>query len=100
MCVCAVEMPLCVFDVCLCVHEVCVCVHVYVVGCVVCTCVHLCVVGGVCVVGLYVSARGVCVFVCVHGLIYTERGSHRHTLRPGLLGGKVPINGPFKLMAF
>lgn len=47
-----------------------------------------------------VSARGVCVFVCVHGLIYTERGSHRHTLRPGLLGGKVPINGPFKLMAF
>jgi len=56
--------------------------------------------GGVCVLGMYVSARGVCVFVCVHGLIYTERGSHRHTLRPGLLGGKVPINGPFKLMAF
>ena len=73
-----------------------------------CTCgvcgLYVCssVCSGVCVCGGYVrvSARGVCVFVCVHGLIYTERGSHRHTLRPGLLGGKVPINGPFKLMAF
>lgn len=90
---------MCVRCVSLCVRGL-VCVHVYVVGCVVCMCACAC--SGVCVCGGYVcvSARGVCVFVCVHGLIYTERGSHRHTLRPGLLGGKVPINGPFKRMAF
>lgn len=46
----------------------------------VCRVGYLCVCVCECVCGMCIC---VCLCVCVHGLIDTERGSHRHTLRPG-----------------